>query len=69
MSAPSVATIDDRDHERRCGSARREVLDRDGGRVDVRERLVGLVDGDREQREGRADAAGRNRHRAAPPGR
>ena len=40
--------------------ARQHVLERDGRRVDVRERLVGLVHGEREQREPRGEAAGRD---------
>ena len=50
--APRRSTI-----SRRCDARGSEVLQRHRGRVDVRERLVGLVDRQREQREERADAA------------
>ena len=48
--------------------ARHDVLDRDGGRVDVRERLVGLVHREREQGDHAADPAGgdRRQYRSRP---
>ena len=54
-----IAVASDRhpDDQQPLRRARDVVLQRDRGRVDVRERLVGLVDGQREEREDRADAA------------
>ena len=63
VRAPSVATRGDADQQRPLRQVRAEVLDRDRGRVHVRERLVGLVDGDGEQREHGADTARRDRDR------
>ena len=51
LSAPTVASAETRDDQQPLGNARNEILERDRGRVDVRESLVGLVDGEREEGE------------------
>ena len=62
-SAPAVATHGARDDQQPLRHPRHHVLERDGGRVDVRERLVALVHGHREEGEHRHDPAGDDRRR------
>ena len=67
VPAPSGATVvvlsGGNVEERALRQLRCEVLDGDGRRVDVRERLVRLVHRHGEEREHSAEASGRDRHR------
>ena len=63
VSAPIVAATETPTSERPLRQLRPEVLDRDGSGVRVRERLVGLVHGDGEQREHGPDPARGDRDR------
>ena len=63
VSAPSVAAAEDEHDQDALWNAGQDVLHRHRGRIHVREGLVRLIDGDREQCQGRRQFPGRDHAR------